>query len=92
MLDLYSLSVTLILFSVLTTLSLNIPFLPVYWYLLYIVYGIGRYFFKDLLRLPLAKEGVYAPGGPAFLAHTKEKVSNIVSLTALRLAFFMGYE
>ena len=31
-------------------------------------------------------------GGPAFLAHTKEKVSNIVSLTALRLAFFMGYE
>ena len=38
------------------------------------------------------REGVYAPGGPAFLAHTKQKVSNIVGLTALRLAFFMGYE
>ena len=41
---------------------------------------------------PLDREGVYAPVGPTFLAHTKEKVSNIVSLTALRLAFFMGYE
>ena len=30
-------------------------------------------------------------GGPVFLAHTKQKVSNIVGLTALRLAFFMGY-
>ena len=30
--------------------------------------------------------------GPAFLAHTKQKVSNIVDLTVLRLAFFMGYE
>ena len=45
------------------------------------------YFFKDLLRYPLAREGVYAPGGPAFLAHTKEKVNNIERLTALRLAF-----
>ena len=35
----------------------------------------------------MAREGVYAPGGPAFLAHTKQKVSNIVGLTALRLAF-----
>ena len=43
---------------------------------------------KDLLRYPL---GVYAPGRPAFLAHIKLKVSNIVGLTALRLAFFMGY-
>ena len=33
-----------------------------------------------------------APVGPAFLAHTKQKVSNIVDLTVLRLAFFMGYE
>ena len=49
-------------------------------------------FFKDLLRYPLGREGVYAPGGPAFLAHTKQKVSNIVDLTVLRLAFFMGYE
>ena len=37
-------------------------------------------------------QGVYAPGGPAFLGHTKQKVSNIVGLSALRLAFFMGYE
>ena len=29
---------------------------------------------------------------PSFLAHTKQKVSNIVGLMALRLAFFMGYE
>ena len=47
---------------------------------------------KDLLRYLLGKEGVTAPGGHAFLAHTKQKVSNIVGLTALRLAFFMGYE
>ena len=40
----------------------------------------------------LAREGVCAPAGPAFLPHTKQKVSNIVGLTALRLAFFMGYE
>ena len=39
-----------------------------------------------------SREGVYAPGGPAFLAHTKQKVRNIVGLPALRLAFFMGYE
>ena len=50
---------------------------------------------KDLegsFRYPLVREGVYAPGGPAFLAHFMQKVINIVSLTALRLAFFMGYE
>ena len=52
----------------------------------------GGRIFKTLLRYPLAREGVYAPGRPAFLAHTKQKVSNIVGLTALRLAFFMGYE
>ena len=46
----------------------------------------------DLLRYPLGREGVYGPGVHAFLAHTKQKVSNIVGLTALRLAFFMGYE
>ena len=28
----------------------------------------------------------------AFLAHTKQKFSNIVGLPALRLTFFMGYE
>ena len=47
---------------------------------------------KDLLRYLLAREGVYATCGPALLAHTKQKVSNIVDLTVLRLAFFMGYE
>ena len=51
----------------------------------------GSPFFKDLLRYPLAREGVWAPVGPAFLAHTKQKVSNIVDLTVLQLAFFMGY-
>ena len=50
---------------------------------------------KDLegsFRYPLAREGVYAPGGSAFLAHTKQRVGNIVGLTALLLAFFLGYE
>ena len=30
----------------------------------------GDTFFKDLLRYPLASEGVYAPFGPVFLDHT----------------------
>ena len=47
---------------------------------------------KDLFRYPLAKEGVYALGGSVFLAHTRQKVNYIVSLTAPELAFFMGYE
>ena len=38
-------------------------------------------FFKDLLRYLPGREGVYATGGPAFLAHTKQKVSNSVGLT-----------
>ena len=33
------------------------------------------------------REGVYAPGGPAFLAHAKQKVSSIVGLSVLQLAF-----
>ena len=37
-------------------------------------------------------EGVYAPGGPVCLAHAMQKVSYIVGLTALQLAFFMGFE
>ena len=52
---------------------------------------VGR-MLKDLLRYPLGREGVYGPGVHAFLAHTKQKVSNIVGLSALRLAFFMEYE
>ena len=49
---------------------------------------------KDLrgsFRYPLAKEGVYAPGGGACLAHFRQKFNYIVDLTVLRLAFFMGY-
>ena len=49
-------------------------------------------FFKDLLRYLLARKGVNAPFGPAFLAHAMQKVRYIVDLTVLRLAFFMGYE
>ena len=37
-------------------------------------------------------EGVTATGGHAFLAHTNQKVSYIVGLTALRVAFFMECE
>ena len=43
----------------------------------YIVYSTGRYFFKDLLRYPLGREGVCTPGGPAFLAHAKQKFNKI---------------
>ena len=51
----------------------------------------GGRILKDLLRYPLAREGVYAPGGPASLAHAMQRVIYIVSLTALGLALFMGY-
>ena len=34
----------------------------------------------------------FLAAGPALLAHAMQKVSIIVGLTALRLAFFMGYE
>ena len=37
---------------------------------------------KGSFRYPLAREGVYAPGGPVFLAHAMQKVSYIVGLTA----------
>ena len=50
---------------------------------------------KDLegsFRYPLAREGVTAPGGHVCLANSRQKFSNIVGLTALRLAFSMGYE
>ena len=43
-------------------------------------------------RYPLAREGVYAPGGPAFLAHALQKISTIVGLKAPWLAFYMIYE
>ena len=47
--------------------------------------------FKTLLRYLLAREGVYAPGGPIVLARARQKFSYIVGLTALRLAVFMGF-
>ena len=40
----------------------------------------------------MAREGVTAPGGGDFLAHATQEVSYILGLTALRLAFFMGYK
>ena len=45
-----------------------------------------------MLIVLLNNEGIYGPGVHAFLAYTKQKVGNNVGLTALRLAFFMGYE
>ena len=36
--------------------------------------------------------GVYAPGWPPLLAHAVQRVNYSVGLTALQLAFFMGYE
>ena len=46
------------------------------------LYSIGSHFFKTLLRHLLAREGVYAPGRPAFLAHAMQRVGYIVGLTA----------
>ena len=37
----------------------------------------GDTFCNDLLRYPLAREGVYAPGGPACLAHAMQKITFI---------------
>ena len=54
-------------------------------------YSIGRHFFKTLLRYLLQQGGCLCTR-PAFLAHTKQKVGNIVDLTVLRLAFFMGFK
>ena len=51
----------------------------------------GGTIFKTLVRYLLVREGVYATGGPAFLAHAMQRVSYIVGLTAIRLASFMGY-
>ena len=47
---------------------------------------------KCHIYYPLAREGVWGPGGTAFLAHVRQKFHHIVGLTALWLAFFMGYE
>ena len=42
----------------------------------------GDTFFKDLLRYPLAREGVYAPVRPTLLAHSMQRVGYIVGLMA----------
>ena len=57
-----------------------------------IMAGMGEWvsIFKTLLRYPHGREGVFVPGGLDFLAHARQKSSYIVSLTAPRLAFFMG--
>ena len=50
---------------------------------------------KDLegsFRYPLARFGVFAPGGRASLAHARQKVSYIVGLAAPRLAFVRRYK
>ena len=47
---------------------------------------------RSLLKLSSEYLTKYGNNGPAFLAHTKQKVSYIVGLTALRLAFFTAYE
>ena len=39
-------------------------------------------FLKDHLRYPLGREGVYAPGRHALLAHAMQRVGYIVGLTA----------
>ena len=44
--------------------------------------------YVDIIQVSLSECNL----GTLCLAHTKQKVSNIVGLTALRLAFFMGYE
>ena len=36
--------------------------------------------FKLVVRYPLVREGVYAPGGNVFLAHAMQRVSYIVDL------------
>ena len=41
---------------------------------------------KNLLRCPLAREGVTPPGGYACLHNSRQTFRNIVGLTALQLA------
>ena len=48
-------------------------------------------YLEGSFRYPLGREGVFVPGGRDCLAHARKQSSYIVGLTALRLAFFMGY-
>ena len=47
--------------------------------------------FQFFQLFQLAREGVSAPGRPLCLVHAMQRVSNIVGLTAIRLAFLMVY-
>ena len=49
-------------------------------------------YLEGSFRYPLGKEGVYCPVGYVCIAHARQRVSYIVDLTVVRLAFFMGYE
>ena len=40
-------------------------------------------FFKDLVRYPLGREGVYTPGGCVWVAHVMGRVINIVGVEAV---------
>ena len=62
---------------------------------LYLINSSKMFQLQDLLNAPITPwyfqsvfcDLITSPGGPAFLARTKQKVSNIVGLTALQLAF-----
>ena len=47
---------------------------------------------KDVVRYPLVREGVYAPGGTVCIPWAMQKVSYIVGLAAILLAFLMRYK
>ena len=52
-------------------------------------HSIGRYFFKDFLRYPLVKDGVYGPGRRVCIAHAKERSclgKRSVGLTAMNIS------
>ena len=52
----------------------------------------GRAPRKGSCEVPSGYGVCLRPGGPVFLADAMQKVGCIVGLTAIRLAFFMGFE
>ena len=52
----------------------------------------GDTFFKDLLRYPLARKGVYAPRWAYLPSSYQAKNNQYCGPMALRIAFFRGYE
>ena len=52
---------------------------------------VGR-MLEGSFRYPLAREGVTAPGGHAYLPNARQKFRYIVGQAALRLAFLMIYQ